>query len=202
MNSLNLLKVAFALAVALSLAFSPKTSAQVAAAVTAQDQPGAATPTDAGVYVKGKTGQWDEVEPEIVNWKTGGVAKSAFSYGLVKGDINGHIKGGRSKLTVATNEILVVALEGVSVTEYQLLRMRTHQDSREFRAATGGMLHQSGGSDRDALEFEHKKIANRTFVITLPAALKDGEYGLLPPGAVASRSATSLGKVYSFRIAN
>lgn len=120
----------------------------------------------------------------------------------MKGDINGHIKGGKSKTTIGSNQILVVALEGVSITEYQLIKMREHSDSREFRAATGGILHQSGGSDRDLFEFEHKKIANRTFIVTVPASVKDGEYGLLPPGAVASRGATSLGKVYSFRVAN
>ncbi|HWE51114.1 MAG TPA: hypothetical protein VG273_15080 [Bryobacteraceae bacterium] len=169
---------------------------------SAQDRPDAPLPTDAGVYAKSPTGQWDEIEPEIVNWKTGGVAKSAFSYGIVKGDINGHVKGGKSKTKLGSNEILVVALEGVSITEYQLLRMREHSESREFRAATGGVLHQSGGSDRDVLDFDHKKVANRTFLVTLPAAAKDGEYGLLPPGAVVSKSATSLGKVYSFRITN
>ena len=170
--------------------------------VAAQEKPAVTIPSDAGVYVKGSTGAWDEVEPEIVNWKTGGAAKSAFSYGLVKGDINGHVKGGKSKTKMGSNEILVVAMEGVSITEYQLLRMRAHPDSREFRAATGGVLHQSGGSDRDVVDFEHKKIASRTFIVTLPPSLKDGEYGLLPPGAVASRGATSLGKIYSFTVAN
>jgi hypothetical protein len=171
--------------------------------IVAQEPSSAAIPTDAGVYVRNSAGtEWVEIEPEIVNWKTGGVAKSAFSYGIVKGDINGHVKGGKSKTKMGSDEILVVALEGVGITEYQLLRMREHSDSREFRAATGGVFHQSGGSDRDVMEFEHKKIANRTFVITIPSSVKDGEYGLLPPGAVVSRTATSLGKVYSFRIAN
>ena len=36
-----------------------------------------------------------------------------------------------------------------------------------------------GGSNRDVVEFEHKKIARRTFLITLPSSLKNGEYGLL-----------------------
>jgi len=80
--------------------------------------------------------------------------------------------------------------------------MHEHSDAREFRAATGGVFHQSGGSDRDVLEFEHKKIASRTFIVTVPASAKDGEYGLLPPGVVTSRGATSLGKIYSFRITN
>jgi hypothetical protein len=171
--------------------------------LSAQDLAGS-LPTDAGVYLKRSPASvWDELEPEIVNWKSGGVAKSAFSYGLVKGDINGHIKGETSKSKLsAPNELLVVVVEGVSITEYQLLRMRQHSNDREFRAATGGVIHQSGGSDRDVVEFEHKKIASRTYLITLPTSTKDGEYGLLPPGAVASRSASSMGKVYAFHVAN
>jgi hypothetical protein len=102
----------------------------------------------------------------------------------------------------APNELLVVVGDGISITEYQLLRMRQHGKDREFRAATGGVFHQSGGSDRDLVQFDHKKIASRTYTVTLPMSTTDGEYGLMPPGAVASRGATSLAKVYSFHVAN
>lgn len=79
--------------------------------------------------------------------------------------------------------------------------MHEHSKDREFRATTGGVIHQSGGSDRDIFEFVHKKIASRTYSITIPDSVKDGEYGLLPPGAGASKGATSIGKIYSFRLA-
>jgi hypothetical protein len=171
-------------------------------AASAEDKSEQPLPKDAGVYVKGQGGQWEEIEPEIINWKTGGVMKSTFTYGVVKGDINGHVKGGKSKTKIGSNEILVVALDGVSIAEYELLRMHEHSNSREFRAATGGVFHQSGGSDRDEVDFEHKKLASRTYLVTLPHSLKDGEYGLLPPGAVLSKNATSLGKIYSFTLAN
>jgi hypothetical protein len=171
--------------------------------LTAQD-PASALPTDAGVYMKnGSATVWTEVEPEVVNWKSGGVAKSAFSYGMVKGDVNGHLKGETSQFKMSfPNQLLVVATDGVSITEYQLLRMRQHSNNREFRAATGGVFHQSGGSDRDVVEFEHKKIASRTYLVTISTSTKDGEYGLMPPGAVGSKSSSSIGKMYSFHIAN
>ena len=131
------------------------------------------------------------------------MAKSLLSNGIVKGDLNGHIKGNTStNKASSSDQMLVIASEGISITEYQLLKMRTHSKDREFRAATGGVFHQSGGSDRDVMEFAHKKIASRTFIVTLPTSLKDGEFGLLPPGAVGSRSATSIGKVYSFSLKN
>jgi hypothetical protein len=81
-------------------------------------------------------GGWNEVEPEVINWKTGGVLKSIVRDGLVKGDLNGTVKGPKSpNKAPANNEILVVAYEGVSITEYQLLKLRPHGESREFRMA-------------------------------------------------------------------
>jgi hypothetical protein len=158
-------------------------------------------PDDIGVYYM-SAGEWTEIEPEVVNWKTGGVLKNLVTLGIVRGDINGHVRTGQSKTKIRSNEILVITPEGVSVTEYQLLRMRQHESSREMRAVTGGILHVSGGSDRDILDFEHRKIGKRAFIVTLPPSLEDGNYGLLPPGAFGSRSATSLGKIYTFRIVN
>src|SRR5579872_4226793 len=38
-----------------------------------------------GVYYK-KAGKWQEMLPEVVNWKTGGVMKNIASAGIVKGD--------------------------------------------------------------------------------------------------------------------
>jgi hypothetical protein len=159
-------------------------------------------PMEIGVYSK-TAGDWTEVEPEIVNWKSGGVLKTVATVGIVKPDSNAHVRGARSpNRASAASEFLVVAPEGVSVTEYQLLRLHTHSNSREFRAVTGGIIHPSGGSDRDLLDFNHRKIASRTYLVTLPASITDGEYGFLPPGAGGSRAATAIGKIYSFRIAD
>jgi hypothetical protein len=48
-------------------------------------------PKEIGVYLK-KNNEWIEVQPEVVNWKTGGVMKSIASLGVVKGDVNGHVE--------------------------------------------------------------------------------------------------------------
>jgi hypothetical protein len=65
---------------------------------------------------------------------------------------------------------------------------------------TGGVLHVSGGADRDTLDFTPKHIAQRTWTIPL-GDLKPGKYGFLPPGLAASSSASAqLGKIYSFSI--
>jgi hypothetical protein len=155
-------------------------------------------PTEIGVYAKEK-GKWVEVLPEVVNWKTGGVAKSVATVGIVKGDINGHVNGSSSKNQVTTPlDFSIVLPEGTAITEYQLLRLHQHGDNREFRTVTGGVLHVSGGATRDLLPFDGTKISNRTYEVKL--SLGSGQYGFLPPGAFTSQNTASSGKVYSFHV--
>jgi len=168
--------------------------------------PGAAPGLPAGIdevgaYYKDKTGAWAEMPSEIVNFKTGGVLKSLATDGLVKGDMNGHVQGPNGK-TVTTFPVVIAVYvsEGTSITEYQLLRLRTHSDSREFRSVTGGIVHSSGGATRDSVEFKSVKLAPRLYQITLDAVLGKGEYGLLPPGSVSSSNMASGGKIYSVSI--
>jgi hypothetical protein len=155
---------------------------------------------EVGVYVK-KKGEWVEVLPEVVTWKTGGFLKGVASGGLIKGDVNGNIKGAQSKNSITTPlEFLIKAPEGVAITEYQLIRLHKNKDDREFRTVTGGVLHASGGAARDVVEFEGKRTASRTFSVVLPNNVGSGEYGFLPPGAALSSSSASVGKMYTFRI--
>ena len=153
-----------------------------------------------GVYFQ-KDGKWIDLPPEVINWKTGGVMRSIGTVGIVKGNVNGRIVGKASKSHLNQPvALLVYATEGTAITEYQLLKLHTHSNSREFRTVTGGVFHVSGGSERDTLEFEGKHIAQRTWTIPL-ANLKPGEYGLMPPGVSESRSASAqLGKMYTFSI--
>src|SRR5882724_6149366 len=170
------------------------------AAAPAAAAPTATTPVVAeiGVYHK-KADAWAEVQAEVVNFKTGGVLKSIGTAGIVKGDVNGHLNGLHSPNQVKTPlEFLIYTPEGVAITEYQLLRLRDQKDSREFRTVTGGVMHVSGGATRDLLPFESKKIAPRTYTITLPT-LGSGEYGFLPPASSdPTASSGRIGKIYSF----
>ena len=153
-----------------------------------------------GVYFK-KKDELVEINPEVVNWKTGGFLKNVASGGLIKGDVNGNIKGGQSKNRVTIPlEFLIKTPEGVAITEYQLIRLHQNKDEREFRTVTGGVLHASGGTTRDVVEFEGKRIANRTSSVVLPDKIGAGEYGFLPPGAFGSANSASIGKMYTFRV--
>jgi hypothetical protein len=156
-------------------------------------------PQEVGVYVV-LNGNLTEIEPEIVNWQTGGWLKSHASLGIVKEDRNGKVMKSKSPLEVSNNpvEFLVRTLEGTSVTEYQLLRLHEKSDRREFRAATGGVIHMSGGAEGNEVPFSPLKIASRTWKITL-SDLPKGQYGFLPPG-VDSASISASGKMYTFGV--
>jgi len=138
-------------------------------------------PEDVGVYVKLK-GSLAEVYAEIVDWKSGGVGKSMLTGGFTKGHINAVVKDPKSKLQVAPPmEFVIRCTEGVTPSEYMLLKLDEKNDRREFRAVTGGVYHSSGGAEKNAIKFDFQKIAPRTYKISL-TGLKKGEYGFLPPG--------------------
>ena len=158
----------------------------------------ATSPSEVGVYLV-HNGKVSEVQPEIVNWQTGGVLKSHASLGIVKGDVNGKVMGGKSPNRTSHLEFLIKTPEGTSVEEYQLLRLHQKGNRREFRSVTGGILHVSGGAQRDEVAFQPEKIGNRVWRIVL-RNVPDGEYGFLPPG-IASASISASGKMYTFGVA-
>jgi hypothetical protein len=154
-------------------------------------------PIEAGVYLV-RDGKPTEVEPEIVNWQTGGGAKKTITLSIVKGDLNGKVARPRSPLQVSTPlEFLIKTLEGTSVTEYQLLRLHEKGDRREFRSITGGVLHQSGGSERDEVSFDAKKVGAAVWRVRVEQ-LPMGEYGFLAPGPSTIISVSASGKMYTF----
>jgi len=156
-------------------------------------------PTEIGVYVKTNK-QWVGIPSEVVVWQTGGTLKRFATVGIVQGDVNGRIKGAHSSTVVRTPlEFLIVAPEGMDITEYQLIRLREQRDAREFRTVTGGIFSASGGATRDAVQFESTKVVSRTFSVNLPE-LDDGEYGFLPATAGTSGSSANVGKMYTFLV--
>ncbi len=167
--------------------------------------PNAAQPTiiEVGVYYR-RGDQWIEVLPEVVNWKTGGAVKNLASMGVVKKDINGNISGPHSRTPVSRPAAFAIYMpEGVSISEYQLIRLRTKEDYREFRTMTGGVFNQKSGAMRDMVEFEGKKVGARLFSVNLPESLEPGEYGFICLGSAGSAggmTSISMGKMYTFSL--
>jgi hypothetical protein len=170
-------------------------------------------PEEIGVYFR-QNGKLVSIDPEIVNWRTGGVLKEHVTLGLDRGHVNGTVWRPHSKLDLTSGssnasrlmgvdsslEFYIHCPDGDSASEYQLLRFWEKGNRREFRTVTGGVLHASGGAQDNVMEFKFEKVAGRTYKIELKN-LGVGEYGFLAPGTTADLNAASQGKVYTFRIA-
>jgi hypothetical protein len=156
---------------------------------------------EVGVYYQDKNKAWHPIPSELVNTKSGGLLKSIATDGIVKGDMNGHIKGAESptKLTTGAN-ILIFMPETNSPNDYTLVKLHQNSNNREFRAVTGGVFHSSGGAAKDTVEFGSQKMAPHVYELTFIAPLAPGQYGIIPPSATASSNMAAGGKIYSFSI--
>jgi len=151
-----------------------------------------------GVYYKDKNGKWQSIDPEILHIKSGGWMKSTATNGIIKQDENGHLNGRESKLLLARPiDFLVMAADGVDISEYDLVRFRLNSNSREFRVKTGGVFHSNVGDDRDRVEFHPHKVAPHTWEFTIGTDVPGAEYGILPPGTTSPAHG---GKIYTFAI--
>lgn len=154
-----------------------------------------------GVYYKSKSGDWIELHTERVNFKSAGTIKNILSDGLIGKDMNGHLDGPQSELSLPTGvEILIYAPAGTNAEEYDFLRFDQHRDSREFRTLTGGVLHSQSGAARNELEFHPYKLGPQMYTFTVPADIEKGEYGVLPPGSANVQGIAGTGKIYTFSI--
>lgn len=178
-------------------------TADVAAPVSLA--PGALPPgvDSVGVYFLEKTGNhWQEVPAEVVNFKKEGSLKHLASAGVLKGEMTGLVGGNRSPLTLKMPaQFILYVPEGRAPGEYQLLHLHANADSREFRAANGGIVKDAGGALRDVLDYTAKKIAPRVYLIEINEDFDRGEYGFLPPSDTAlGDNIPTATKLYSFSL--
>ena len=195
-----------------------KASGATAAAPSPATSAGTATPPPAvvlshgalpdgvdtvGVYYLDDTGShWQEVPAEVVNFKSEGALKHYASAGLLKGEMTGLVGGNRSSLTLKLPVKFVLYIpEGRAPGEYQLIRLHENADSREFRAANGGIVHDSGGALRDVMDYTPKKIAPHVYLIEMSEDYDKGAYGFLPPSDLPlGSSIPTATKIYSFSL--
>jgi hypothetical protein len=90
--------------------------------------------------------------------------------------------------------------ETFSANDYILVKLHKNSNNREFRSMTGGVFHSSGGATKDSVPFGAEKLAPHVYELTFGAPLGRGEYGILPPGAMATSNLAASGKIYSFSI--
>jgi len=175
-------------------AATPKTSAPNAA-----DEQDKSVPDEIGAYVIEKD-SLTLLPVEIVNVKTAGVLGMAFTYGLKKAKVQGTVSGSKSSTQLTTPVTLVLRCpDGTAPSEYQLVPLDPKKDSREFTEAKAGITGESGGVNKEAITMKFEKVARNTYKATL-TNLRNGEYGILAPGALASANGASSGKLYTFGV--
>jgi hypothetical protein len=157
-----------------------------------------------GIYYKDQAGNWREVPVEMIDFKskTSGTFKHIATAGVMKGERDGLLSGTHSHLPIKTPaEFILYLPEGRSPGEYELVRLRTNGDAREFRAAAQASTHESNNTPHDNVDFTSRKIAPRVYAVTIDSGIGKGEYGFLPP-AESDKGKQSTGKMYSFTIAD
>ena len=151
-----------------------------------------------GVYFKDKNGQWQPMESEAVHVKSGGFMKSTLTHNIIKEDRNGVVTGREASLLLPRPiEFLIYTPDGVTASEYELVRFRLNAKDREFRVLTGGVIHSTGGAQRDDVAVTMTKAGPRAWTFRLGSDTPGAEYGILPPG---TGNVTNGGKIYTFAI--
>jgi hypothetical protein len=157
-------------------------------------------PEEVGVYVNLRE-RLVPLKIEIITWRSGGAAKQALTFS--RGHVNALVSKPMSAVRLESSpipEFIIYCPEGFSAEEYQLLRFWEKKDRREFRLATGGVIHASSGADMNAMKLDVDRLGPRFYRVAPAYPLQKGEYGFLPPGAALSASAASAGKIYTFAI--
>jgi hypothetical protein len=187
---------------AVSMAPAPAAGSASAVPVSAGGLPAGVDSIGVYYFPGGNASAWQEVPAEVVNFKAEGALKHYASAGLLKGEMTGMVGGNRSQLNLKLPASFILYVpEGRAPGEYQLIHMRGNADSREFRAANGGIVHDAGGALRDVVDFTTKKLAPRVYLVELGEDYEKGEYGFLPPADIpVGNSIPTASKIYSFSI--
>lgn len=165
------------------------------------DSEGRALPSEIGVYVL-KNGRYVELAAEMVDWRSKFFFPTTTIGSLTKSRLAAQLNKTQSPLQLSGDvELLVVCPEGVSATQYHLLRAEPNKDKREFRVdfqiLNNGVLLALGGAGKSAMRFEAEKIGAGKFRVLL-RSLDKGEYAFLPPGTASHSGASSVDKMYTF----
>ena len=94
-------------------------------------------PEEIGVYVFAN-GVWIPIEPEVVNWKTGGVLKQLATLGLDKQHIDGTVRKPHSSFDLTSADVSgkldidIRSADRDSASDYKLLRFGQKSDRRSL----------------------------------------------------------------------
>lgn len=94
----------------------------------------------------------------------------------------------------------MVTSDNASVMQYQLIRMHSDKDGRDFRPAAETDEDGASAASEDAIRYNPERLGPTRWLISL-RDLPKGEYGFLPPPLTDIRSVTGYSTtVYTFRM--
>ncbi|HXZ26998.1 MAG TPA: hypothetical protein VEG08_03255 [Terriglobales bacterium] len=188
---------------------TPAPAAAAAAPAAPADDPNL-PPREIGMYWKDGTNWVTLYGQNVSQAKIGGRWAHAFSYGIASKHWNAEVQGEHSRNVVKDrNPVFYVYVpEGMSPTDYTLLKLDKKSDHRQFEvgsiAGWGGG--KSGLRESNMRGFDFVQIAPRTFKLTLVQELKPGEYGFFMGTGQAlamgngTEGGNAQGRIYDFQI--
>lgn len=171
-----------------------------AAAVIA-DAPANDVPSDPGIYVMEGAG-FTRLESNVYSRaKTGGIWKTALTYGIAKSSYKAVLSGTRANLQLSSDALtfyfrfepkrstlgesaIAWQTSTTSPNEFVLLKLDVRKNGREIvlgQASAYGA--ESGAKQESVVSFEFKKIEPGLYMVTPRGALAEGEYCFSYSGA-------------------
>lgn len=155
-----------------------------------------------GVYAK-RGDTYVDVPTETVNWLVVSASGQVAGTAIDRWILSGRIERAYSPLRLrGPIELLLVSPASVSPSEYRLLRADESDDWREFRAEaalSGGVLLALGGDEKHRIGADIDKSFDLGVRLWL-GILRNGQYGLTPPGLMENGHLTAMGRMYTFTV--
>lgn len=184
---------------------APGAAAAAAAAPAKTDPNDPLAPHEAGIYLLQESGgqrSMVQLEPSVYTQaKSGGMWKSAMTYGIAKVKSKAVLSNRDARLQVNTpqpvfyfyfevknsglsNSGNTLAGASTSPNEFVLVKMEEKSSSRELTVGQFNAFGaQSGTLDKYARAFDYEKIAPGVYKVTPRVPLTDGEYGFFYGGS-------------------
>ncbi|HZC24980.1 MAG TPA: hypothetical protein VE866_16715, partial [Candidatus Binatia bacterium] len=136
-------------------------------------------------------GGWAQVSMETVSWKHSEEDPTKHVEGRLYGAVS------PTSTMAASADLLIVTPTNASVSQYQLLKMRSNHSGRDFRPEQGGNV--AAGS-ADVLGYNPQRLGPNVWLVSLHN-LPQGDYGLLPPIQGELHSTTGFAKsIFTFHV--
>ncbi|MEW6208778.1 MAG: hypothetical protein AB1631_10450 [Acidobacteriota bacterium] len=133
-----------------------------------------------------------------------GTLGTVLSGGIKKGKVKAEVIGTSARVRTKSRRpvFLFYAPEGVSPSEYLVLKLQKKKDHREITVGKIGIGGSYGFEDKDIIKFSSERIGARRYLIRFETDLNPGEYCIYPTNALQASGlgVSATGKLYDFGV--